>query len=361
MHLKKIELTNFRNYDKLKLDNLDNINIIIGSNGIGKTTILESIYVCSLARSFKNSEEKVMLKKDKDFFKIKISVQNELKEKNLEYLFTEKGKKTKVNNSLKKRISDFISQYKVIIFSPDELRIIKDSPTTRRNYLNVSLSQVDKNYVRLLNNYNVLIKNKNDYLKKCYINSNTDLKYLDLLDEKIASLGQEICLLRKEYLEKVNKYIKKIFKKFKKDNELIIKYESQFLDKSLQDIVSMLKKNRKNEMELGLTRIGVHRDDFEFIHNGKSAKDFSSQGLQKLILLSLKMSELELLINDYYEEPILLLDDLFSELDIENQNSILNNLNTKIQVFITTTDINNVKKSLVKKAKVIDLGGNINE
>lgn len=357
MHLKKIELTNFRNYDKLKLDNLDNINIIIGSNGIGKTTILESIYVCSLARSFKNSEEKVMLKNDKDFFKIKIGIESENKEKTLEYIYTNKGKKTKVNNSIKKKISDFISQYKVIIFSPDELKIIKDSPAVRRNYLNISLSQVNKSYVKTLNNYNILIKNKNDYLKKCYINSNLDLRYLDLLDEKIASLGYEICIMRREYLEKVNKYIKKIFKKFKKNDELYIKYESSFLDKSEQDILKLLKRNRKNEMELGLTKTGIHRDDISFIHNDINAKDYSSQGLQKLIMLSLKMSELELLINDFYEEPILLLDDLFSELDIENQNSILDNLNTKIQVFITTTDINNVRPKLLKKAKVLDLGG----
>lgn len=357
MHLKKIELTNFRNYDKFKISDLDNINIIIGSNGIGKTTILESIYVCSLARSFKNNDEKVMLKKGSDFFKLKVSIENQEVIKKLEYTYTDKGKKTKINNNLKKKISDFISQYKVIIFSPDELKIIKEAPSTRRNYLNVSLSQINKTYVKLLNNYNVLIKNKNEYLKKSYINSNMDLKYLDLLDEKIASLGLEICDLRKDYVDKINKYIKKIFKKFKRDDELYIKYDSQFLNKDEKEIVSLLKKNRKNEMELGLTKTGVHRDDIEFLHNGIDAKNYSSQGLQKLILLSLKMSELEILINDYYEEPVLLLDDLFSELDIDNQNSVLNNLNTKIQVFITTTDLKNIKPSIVNKAKIIDLGG----
>ncbi len=357
MHLTKIELTNFRNYDKFKLDNLDNINIIIGSNGIGKTSILESIYVCSLARSFKCNDENVMLKSGKDFYKIKVSFKDEEKSKNLEYIFTEKGKKTKINNSLKKKISDFISQYKVVIFSPDELRLIKESPQTRRTYLNVSLSQINKTYVRLLNNYNVLIKNKNEYLKKSFINANMDSRYLDLLDEKIAELAFEICYLRNEYINKINKHIKKVFKKFKKNDELYIKYDSQILEKNEEEILSLLKKNRKSEMELGFTKTGIHRDDLEFIHNGINSRDFSSQGLQKLILLSLKMSELEILINDYYEKPILLLDDLFSELDIENRNSILDNLNTNIQVFITTTDINNVKSSLIKRAHVIDLGG----
>ncbi len=355
MYIKKLEVTNFRNYDKFKLEDLKNLNIIIGENGVGKTSIIESIYVCSLARSFKSNDDGVILKSGKDFAKIKIELQNQEKIKKLEYIFTEQGKKTKINNTLKKKISDFISQYKVILFSPDELRIIKEAPNTRRNYLNISLSQINKSYIKLLNNYNILIKNKNDYLKKMYINSNMDTTYLDILDEKISSLGYQICKSRSEYIFKLNKYIKKIFKKFKKEDEVCIKYISQFSDKSIEEILSMLKKNRSNECSLGLTKTGIHRDDIVFMHNGMSAKEFSSQGIQKLILLSLKMAELEVLVNDYYEEPILLLDDLFSELDSINQNSILNNLNKNIQVFITTTDVNNIKPSMVKKSKVIEL------
>lgn len=355
MHIKKLELTNFRNYDKFKLDDFTDLNIIIGENGVGKTSILESIYVCSLARTFKSNDDDVILKKDKFFSKIKIDLEIQNKTKKLEYILTDKGKKTKINSSLKKKISDFISQYKVVLFSPDELRIIKDSPNTRRNYLNISLSQVNKNYIKLLNNYNVLIKNKNDYLKKLSSNSNIDETYLEILDFKISEIGYEICLIRKEYIDKLNKYIKKNFKKFRKDDDLFIKYNSHFLDKSLIDLRNLLKKNRNIEINLGLTKTGIHRDDIEFLHNGNDAKDFSSQGVQKLILLCLKLSELEILVHDYYEEPILLLDDLFSELDSINQNNILNNLNKNVQVFITTTDLNNIKPSMLKKSKVINL------
>lgn len=355
MHIKKLELTNFRNYEKFKLDDIGDLNIIIGENGVGKTSILESIYVCSLARTFKSNDDDVIINKNKLYAKIKIDLEVQEKLKKLEYTLTDKGKKTKINSSLKKKISDFISQYKVILFSPDELRLIKESPNTRRNYLNISLSQINKNYIKLLNNYNTLIKNKNDYLKKLNFNSSLDDTYLEVLDIKISEIGKEICSIRNEYIDKLNKYIKKIFRKFRKDDDLYIKYNSQFLDKSLQEIRNLLKKNRSNEINLGLTKTGVHRDDIEFLHNGNNSKDFSSQGIQKLILLCLKMSELEVLVNDYYEEPVLLLDDLFSELDSVNQNSILNNLNKNIQVFITTTDINNIKPSMVKKSKVIEL------
>lgn len=355
MYVRKLELTNFRNYDKYKLENLDNLNIIIGENGVGKTSILESIYVCSLARSFKSNEDKVIIKNNAQYTKIKIDIDVQDKIKKLDYTLTRDGKKTKINGNLKKRISDFISQYKVILFSPDELKIIKDTPNTRRNYLNIGLSQINKSFIKVLNNYNVLIKNKNDYLKKVYVNSNMDLSYLDILDLKIAEYGYEICNLRREYIDKLNKYIKRIFHKFRKDDDLFIRYNSQFLDKNVNEIVILLRKNRSNEMAIGLTKTGIHRDDIEFIHNGNNAREFSSQGIQKLILLSLKLAELEVLINDYYEEPILLLDDLFSELDSVNQNSILNNLNKNIQVFITTTDINNIKPSMVRRAKVIEL------
>lgn len=355
MHIRKIELTNFRNYDKFKIDNLEDINVIIGANGIGKTSIIESIYVASTARSFKNNDENVMIKSNSDYFKIKVLVDDEIRTKQLEYLLTNNGKKTKINSRLKKKISDYIFQYKVVLFSPDELKIIKESPTVRRNYLNVNLSQINKTYIKLLNTYNVLIKNKNEYLKKLYINGNLDERYLDILDLKIAEIGSQICLIRKEYIDKINKRIKRIFKKFKKDDEVYVDYQSQFLNKSNDEILMNLKKNRIYEETIGFTKTGIHRDDFVFLHNGKNAKEYSSQGLQKLILLSFKMAELEVLIDDYYEEPILLLDDLFSELDIINQNSIINNLNTKIQVFVTTTDINNVKPNLLKKAKIIDL------
>lgn len=355
MYVRKLELTNFRNYDKFKLDDLDGLNIIIGENGVGKTSILESIYICSLARSFKGNEDKVIIKDNSVFSKIKIEIDVQDKVKKLDFTLTQSGKKTKINGNLKKRISDFISQYKVILFSPDEIKIIKDTPNTRRNYLNIGLSQINKSFIKVLNNYNVLIKNKNEYLKKVYVNSNMDLSYLDIIDMKIAEYGFEICRLRLDYIDKLNKYIKRIFHKFRKDDELFIRYNSQFLDKSVNEIFNLLKKNRTQEMALGLSKTGIHRDDIEFVHNGKNAREFSSQGIQKLILLSLKLSELEVLINDYYEEPILLLDDLFSELDSVNQNNILNNLNKNIQVFITTTDINNIKPSMVKRARVIEL------
>ena len=357
MNITDLDLTNFRNYKKFKLCNLKQTNIIIGNNGVGKTTILEAIYVLCLARSFKTNLESNLININEDYLKIKGNILNNVKSMKLEYLLTKSGKKTKINGKLKKRISDFISQYKVVLYAPDEIKFIKDSPGNRRSYINISISQINKSYIKLLNDYNILIKNKNDYYKKLYINSFIDESYLDILDNKISELGYEIYKIRKSYIENINKYLKKIVKKMNVTDDLCINYISQYNGLNEKTFLELLKKNRKVEIQYGITKTGIHRDDFEFLIKKQNVRDFCSQGVQKMVMLSFKLAELEVLIKEYFEEPILLLDDLFSELDEVNQNTILDSLNKNIQIFITTTDVNNIKKKILKNAKIIDLDG----
>ena len=192
MNITKIELINFRNYKKKKIDNFSNLNIIIGKNGVGKTTIIEAIYLGSLAKSFKTNNEESIINSGSDFYKLKIYYYDNGPKKNLEITYDKSGKKTKINSKLQRRLSDFISQYRIIMLSPDELKLIKASPNTRRNYLNIQISQLHKEYIHYLNDYNNLIKNKNDYLKKLMINSTLDTRYLDILDEKIVENGIKI-------------------------------------------------------------------------------------------------------------------------------------------------------------------------
>ena len=355
MNITKIELINFRNYKKKIIDNFSNLNIIIGKNGIGKTTILEAIYLGSLAKSFKTNNENSIINDNNDFFKIKIYCFDYGPKKILEYYNDKEGKKTKINDKLQKRLSDFISQYRVILLSPDELKLIKASPNSRRNYFNIQISQIHKEYLYYLNNYNILIKNKNDYLKKMYLNSNLDSRYLDIIDEKIVDEGLKIYNFRKRYIDLINKYINYIFKNYKKNNDIKIDYISDYSINDKEKLIKELKKIRKKEINLGMTSFGVHRDDFDFLHNGFNSKDYSSQGYQKLIVLAMKLSEIEIFIKDYNIRPILLLDDLFSELDEKNRNNIFKSLNKDIQIFITTTDLKNINKNILKKAKIFDL------
>lgn len=355
MNITKLELLNFRNYNKLKIDDFSNLNIIIGKNGIGKTSILEAIYLGSLATSFKTNNDNLIIKNEKDFLKIKVTLYEYKIRKNLEITIDKNGKKSKINGVTQKRLSDYIAQYRTILLSPDEIKIIKSSPNIRRNYLNIQLSQLNKEYIKILNDYNILIKNKNDYLKKMLINSITDTRYLDILDEKIVELGIKIYEYRKNYILQINKYINEIFNNFKNGDKVQILYESDYSSKNKEKLIKELKKIRNKEMNLGMTSYGVHRDDIIFEHNGSNAKEYSSQGLQKLILLSMKLSEVEIFIKDYNITPILLLDDLFSELDNNNRNKIFKTLDNKTQIFITTTDIKNINKKITEKSKIFNL------
>jgi DNA replication and repair protein RecF len=355
MNITKIELINFRNYKKKKIDNFSNLNIIIGKNGVGKTTIIEAIYLGSLAKSFKTNNEESIINSGSDFYKIKIYYYDNGPKKNLEIIYDKSGKKTKINSKLQKRLSDFISQYRIIMLSPDELKLIKASPNTRRNYLNIQISQLHKEYIHYLNNYNNLIKNKNDYLKKLMLNSTLDTRYLDILDEKIVEDGIKIYNFRNDYINMINTYINDIYNHYEKKQTLSIKYISDFDINDKEKLIKELKRHRNKDINIGMTSFGIHRDDYEFIHNGNNAKDYSSQGQQKLIVLAMKLSEVEIFVNNYQISPILLLDDLFSELDEKNRNNIFKSLNKDTQIFITTTDLKNINKRLINKAKIFNL------
>ena len=355
MNITKIELINFRNYKKKIFDNFSNLNILIGKNGVGKTSIIEAIYLGSLAKSFKTNNEEALINNNSNFFKVKIYYFDYGPKNNLEIYLDKDGKKTRINSKIQKRLSDFISQYRIIMLSPDELKLIKSSPNTRRNYLNIQISQLHKEYIYYLNNYNNLIKNKNDYLKKLMINSNLDERYLDILDEKIVEEGLKIYNYRKKYIDLINKYINDIFKKYDLNSNIFVNYISDFNINDKEKIIKELKRIRKKEINLGMTSYGIHRDDYEFIHNNNNSKEYSSQGLQKLIVLAMKLSEVEIFSNEYDISPILLLDDLFSELDEKNRNNIFKSLNKKHQIFITTTDLKNINKKILEKAKIYNL------
>lgn len=356
MKIRYIELKNFRNYKKVIIDDLSRVNVLIGKNGIGKTSIIEAIYLGSVTKTFRSNSDKNVINYESSNSKIKIKIESEnKKKKTLEISLTEDGKKTKVNNKLNRKLSEFMSEYKVVLFSPDEMKLVKESPTIRRNYLNIELSQIDKEYIKLLNDYNILIKNKNDYLKKLYLNSNLDTRYLDILDEKIADLGYRICLIRNEFFLDINKYIDDNFKIFKPKSSLYIEYVSDFLNKDSEEIIKLLKKQRKRDIINGLSTLGVHRDDFVFYYDNKDAKNFASQGLQKLIVLSLKLSELDIFINKYDIYPVLLLDDIFSELDKNNRKKIISNLKKDIQIFITTTEFGSFIKKEIEDINVINI------
>ena len=360
MQIKNIKLQNYRNYDDFEIDLGENLNIIIGNNAQGKTNLLESIYVLAVTKSFLSISDKGLIKFNNKFAKISGNIKNGIsRNNNLEIVFSDKGKIVKVNGKEIKKLSDYISIINVIIFSTDNIRIFKESPNSRRKYFNIQISQINKNYLKYLGDYNTLLKQRNEFLKVMNINKKSDIDYLDILNEKYVSLSIEISNYRRKYVDDINIYLNDMFKYITGIEGLKLIYHTS-VDSDKKLFKDKLESNLNKELVYKMTLIGPNRDDYCFKLNDKDLSLYGSQGQMRSAVLALKMSEVKLFTDETKDSPILLLDDIFSELDIEKRNNLLSSLSNNVQTVITTTDIENITEDIRKKANVYEIvDGNI--
>ena len=364
MRIEHLKLTNFRNYSVLDIDFNNNVNIFIGDNGKGKTNILESIYVLSLTKTNRYGVEENLIKFDEEVAKVEGIIRNSDLIKKQEISLTKNRKQTFINNKEIRRIKDYISNFCVISFTPSDLEIIKGSPNVRRNMINIDISQLHNNYISYLNEYNQIIKIRNEYLKKMNLDGNSDIRYLDVINDKMIDIGSKIYEYRFDFFNKINQFLPKIFKKITNLDDIFIKYNSTVdldilnEDEFKKKYESKLKKNFKVELMQGVTLTGPHRDDFSFELKGLDMKNFASQGQQRLAVIALKIAEIYLFKEETKEYPVLLLDDIFSEIDSRKRNKIIKFLLNDIQSIITTTDINDINSELVNNAKVFKVNNN---
>lgn len=364
MRIEHLKLTNFRNYSSLEIDFNNNVNIIIGDNGKGKTNILESIYVLSLTKTHRYGVEENLIKFNEEIAKIEGIVRRDDLIKKQEVHLTKKKKQIFINNKEMRRIRDYISNFCVISFTPEDLEIVKGSPNIRRNMINIDISQLHNNYISYLNEFNQIIKIRNEYLKKMNLDGNSDIRYLDVVNSSMIEKAIKIYEYRYDFFEKINNLLPKIFKKLSGLDNLKIKYETNVdlndfdLDKIRKNYESKINKNFKVELMQGVTLIGPHRDDFSFDLDGMDMKNFASQGQQRLAVIALKIAEIYLYKEETGEYPVLLLDDIFSEIDTKKRNKIISFLLKDIQSIITTTDINDIEEELVKNATIFKVNNN---
>lgn len=362
MYLRNINIINFRNYDKLSLKFEKGINIIYGSNGQGKTNLLESLYVLGMTKSHRSYIDNNLIKNNKNFFKITGELyDNDIKSK-IEISYDGIEKKLKVDLNDVKKISNYISKMNIIIFYPDDLSLIKGSPSERRRFLNSEISQLYGDYLVVVNDYNKLLKMRNDYLKCLTFDDN----YFDILTDYLVEKAIIIYKMRNKFIERLNENLSYIYenlsgiKNFKVIYKTSIKFTS-FDKKVLKDeLMNYFKKNKDKELKNKITIIGPHRDELEFVVNSDNIKNFGSQGQQRMAILAIKLSEIEIIKKYKNNNPILLLDDVFSELDKNKKNNLLNYINNQTQTIITTTDLNNINKKIRDKSKLIEIeNGNI--
>ncbi|MBR2588250.1 MAG: DNA replication/repair protein RecF [Bacilli bacterium] len=360
MILKNLKIRSFRNYSKLDLELDDNINIIYGNNGQGKTNILESIYVLALTKSHRSYIDENLIKNGEEAALIKGKLEKDITY-DLEIKLNKTSKKVKIDNKLQPNYSDYIDKMNVIIFSSEDLDLIKGSPSERRKYINVELSQLSKNYYSAINDYNKLLKIRNEYLKKMANNEQVDLGYFNILTDYLINKCVFIYQMREKYIKRLNNLCPNIFNEIANIKNFNIKYKPsiEFEDYSKENIRATLEQKYKESLEkeklAKTTLYGPHRDDFEFCVSEDNLRTFGSQGQQKMAVIALKLSEIELFKDYKKTSPIILLDDVFSDLDSIKKNNLLKHINNKMQVIITTTDLENIDKKLIKKAKLIHI------
>lgn len=336
MIIKSLELENFRNYDSLKIEFDERTNILYGDNAQGKTNILEAIFLSSTTKSHKGSKDKEIVNFDQEEAHIRTYIEKDgLTEKVDMHLRKNKTKGIAINNQKIKKAADLLGLLNVVLFSPEDLRIIKNGPSDRRRFVDMELCQLDKFYLYNLNSYNKIVNQRNKLLKDLYMNP--ELKdTINIWDSQLISFGKQVIERRKNFIEQLNEIIYDIHKKLSGDKEeLIIAYEPDILP---EDFEKKLSANQWKDMKLKQTSVGPHRDDFSFMVNGVDIRKYGSQGQQRTAALSLKLSEIELVKKITKDTPVLLLDDVLSELDSNRQNYLLNSIGD-IQTIITCTGL----------------------
>ena len=361
MFLKSISVVNFRNYDNLELELSPNVNIIYGDNAQGKTNLLESIYFLAMTKSHRSFIDDNLIREGEKIAKIDGLVSNDDFETNLRIVLSTASKKMFVDGNNYKKVSDYVSRMNVIIFYPEDLELVKGGPLVRRRYINLELSQLYSNYMDILNDYKKLIKIKGNYLKGVKSGNKMDDNYYSILNEYIIKRSVPIYIMRKKFIDKINMFASSIFFDLSGTKGFNISYKTSInMDDVDSDRISLeLREQSKlllsDEIKMGKNLLGPSFDDFEFYIDDMNIKKYGSQGQQRMAVLAIKLSEIEIFKNYLNTSPILLLDDVFSELDSVRKNNLLKYVDSSVQTIITSTDLDNIDSSIVERAKLFNI------
>ena len=318
---------------------------------MGKTNIIEAIYMLGLTKTFRSNNDDIVIKKGKNIAKIEGTIKDNIFN-NYKIIISNAGKRIKIDNNKIAKVSDYITKVNIILFNPDDLKLIKDTPSIRRKMLNIEISGINGEYLLLLNSYNKVLKQRNAYLKALNKKKDYETSFLNILTEQLVDLGLKIMWIREDFINNINSYISDIYYEITHKGTLKVVYKSEFLGKNKEDLLKMFEKNISREIFLGKTIFGIQHDDLEFQVDSEIVKEFSSVGEQKNSIISFKLAEIKNIEEKLHKKPILILDDLFSELDEEKINNILMLIDTDLQTFITTTEITKVDKRLLANAKI---------
>ncbi len=346
MYITSLSIKNFRNIDNLLLKFDKKTNAIIGDNAQGKTNIIEAIYTAINAKSFRTKNDIELIKTEQESCKIRLNFIKNQREQQIDMMISrDNKKKIAINGVALNKTFELIGYLNIVLFSPEDLKLVKGSPTERRRFLNREISHIDKKYLNYLINYNRVLNQKNKFLK--FNSEKVEEISLDIWDEQLAKYGKYIIKKRFNYIKNISKKASQIHRQISENKEeLILKYQSDLYDENDAIIekktIEKLKSARVKDMRYGYTTVGPHREDFELFINQKNLKKYGSQGQQRSALLAVKLAEIEIINHVIGEYPILLLDDVMSELDNNRQMILLKEIK-RTQTLLTTTDLNGLK------------------
>lgn len=363
MHIKTLKLKNYRNYEQLDVLFNDKINVIIGENAQGKTNLMEAFYVLAFTKSYRTPKENELIYWGKDFAKIEGTIEQKNRTFPLEIVITSKGKKAKLNHIEQKRLSDYIGALNIVMFAPEDLALVKGPPQVRRRFIDMELGQIQPSYIYHLGQYQQVLKQRNHLLKQMQRKQMNDLTMLQILTEQLIEHATTVLERRFAFLDLLRKWSKPIHGNISRNLEkLEIEYNptidvSEDANKEKIETIYLesFHKVQEKEIERGTTLLGPHRDDLTFYINGKDVKVFGSQGQQRTTALSIKLAEIDLIHHEVGEYPILLLDDVFSELDDHRQSHLLSTIQGKVQTFVSTTNVAGIHHETLEKAELFHI------
>ena len=363
MYIKELKLKDYRNYNELDITFDNQVNVIIGENAQGKTNLLEALYILAFTKSYRTTNDRELIKWEAEFAKVSGVIHKNKRSFPLELIFHKQGKKAKINHLEQGKLSEYIGALNIVMFAPEDLTLVKGSPQNRRRYIDMELGQIQPIYVYHLGEYQKVLRQRNHLLKQLQNKKSPDLTLLEVVTEQLVEHASQVLLGRFNYLKLLRSWAIPIHYKISRELEnLRIEYDPSLTikeDATLEEIklslFNQFKKIEKNEIFRGATLIGPHRDDLLFYINDKEVKVYGSQGQQRTTALALKLAEIDLIYNEIGSYPILLLDDVLSELDDFRQSHLLSAIEGKVQTFVSTTNIDGVNHETIKKAALFEV------
>ncbi|QIB67932.1 DNA replication/repair protein RecF [Aminipila butyrica] len=352
MYITTVELQDFRNYESLNLSFHPKVNLILGNNAQGKTNLIEAVYLSSLGKSFRTANDVEMIQFGKKFFRVKIQAEKKNEDVCVEMAVSKESKAVKLNGRKIRKISELLENVYIVVFSPEDLKIVKEEPEKRRKFIDRELCQIKPLYFNRLARYKKILLQRNTMLKE----QKPKLSLLEIWDQELCEYGSRIIIERAEFIKKLDRISSEIHRNITNGKEkLHVQYEANVpFMKSMDEQQALFLEKIKGALEKDLSRrttsVGPHRDDLKITINGIDIRKYGSQGQQRTAALSLKLAEIMLIREETEENCILLLDDVLSELDEERQNYLINSL-SDIQLFITSAELSEKVRASLPEGK----------